>query len=241
MSSGYPDWNNDDNSRGVYSSDVNDLAARLGALSRISRSGKLIYQTTWVDDYILWTPHGGGNASFVPTYDTGIYRPGCLAFAPGGEAAGTVDFSRYFPPVLGSTYGVEFSYLSLTNKNTHPGIQFIVFDGVYKWYYDFYLDYSDGIVYAPNASGGAAELAVLGAETMGSLSFSIIKMYIDTENHKYKRLQIQSRDIALNDVTPGSSVLVTQLTDLYVGITLTSESVFSSNAKFGHFVLTFGE
>jgi hypothetical protein len=241
MSSGYPDWGTSLESRGIYSQDVNDLAVRLGGLSRYSRSGKTLYSTNFVSDFILWTSVVPGSCVFSPTLLDGIFYPGCLLFSSDGASSTKAYIYRYLPAIFGTTYGIEFSTKAMSNIHIHPGVYFIVHDGSDAVTYNFHLDYNLGEVLYEHPTLGNQTLAALETTNKSNASFGIVKATIDITNRQFKKLQVQGKDLTLEAITPHVSAASVTDTDILFGCSVSVDTVHSNDVKFGHLILTFGE
>jgi hypothetical protein len=185
--------------KGYTSSDVAELAVRMGSSDVYDRRGNVIFIDDFsngVDNYVYTLGAGAGSAR---EWRANIYeRSGFCLRLYGGLGTGS-GFSRQWNTNNPGKVGVEISGAApAAGAPATLAVTNYFFDGA-----NFHLM---GLVYDPYADelsiwdpAGALQVIETGLAVLGAAdSFSTIKLVTDFENDQYVRLLINQREINLS-------------------------------------------
>lgn len=125
MSRGYPDYNRIEGEIGAYSSDITELASRLGSPNRISRKGLQIFSDTFENGIHSWAASTTGGASVI--VDSTYSNTGGNAVKLGVSAV-TTDLATlftYLPIHDTGIYGFEATFATKSNPTRNGGYLYL--------------------------------------------------------------------------------------------------------------------
>ena len=133
MPRGYPDDNIQSSPLGQTVADNAELAARLGSLSTVQRSGQVVYMTKFANGNLDWLVDEGGNGRVRTLANAGHLDTTCLSLWSGSGAGDYAHIQKILPLVDFAKGGCEFyldfpypgvllhQHLTMTVKLNHGG------------------------------------------------------------------------------------------------------------------------
>lgn len=226
----------------VYTStDIAELAARLGSPDTFDRRGNVI----WFDDFESginkWMPDGTG-VNWTVTWDSTRARNGdfSVKLATATEEDKRVGIIHYFPfPVL-SGMGFEFSWTRAQNLRE---IQIVVFLRTGTVYHNVGIKWlaADNFFYYYNNIGGFTitpyRMAFL---EMDDYVFNTIKLVVDYTKGKYVRLIANNFEFDLSNLEY-ETLEIESIPQAYVDIWIRTDDNLSAIAYIDDVIITQNE
>ena len=141
---GFPDWGDNEASITIPSRDNNELAVRLGALSRFERSGNTLFfddGSKYLYPYSVVQPNAG--SIYRKAYANCISGSAIIVDTD-SPASNSGSFTLNVPYSRIAKVGIEFLFdMSTQTPGTKPsiGLDVVVYNNNYAWMYQFFIDF----------------------------------------------------------------------------------------------------
>lgn len=199
MPRGYPDDNIQSSPLGQTIADNAELAARLGSITTVQRSGQVVYATKFTDGASDWYIYPQSDAYGKVRGNLGIIAPTSLELYPGVLDTGYILAFKLFPMLDISRAGVEY-YVNFKRTAAAPDQDLQVFvavtlEGVeyvfiMHWLpktnqFDIY-EYTGGTVLVHHVYTLPYDLY----DSLDYPTFHYVKLVVDPENRRFLRLYV---------------------------------------------------
>jgi hypothetical protein len=211
MSRGYPDDNIQTAPLGQTIADNAELAARLGAITTLQRSGQVIYASKFIDgsDGCTLASVGAGTAKVLAS--GGVIGNNCIELYSGTGVGHYAEIIKIFPMVDAVKYGYEF-YLSIKStggvaaQTVSLAIDIVYNLMLYSYLIDFVSE-DDKIIIHDYDAGGIDHPVTLDIPfVIHSITtkptYNFVKLTIDVSNANYLRLLFANLSYNLSPYKP---------------------------------------
>jgi hypothetical protein len=211
MPRGYPDDNEQTNPLGQTIADNAELAARLGSVSAIQRSGQVIYATKFMDGLVDWFISTTGVGYVKTRANLGIIAPTCMELFGGVTPADAATATKHLTLIDANKIGVEF-YINFLDGTPHPDpdpsleVQISWHNVLYEFMYTFHPKAGQiGIDYVDSGGGHHTYTINVGYSLLGLYDHPVwhyFKVAVDPSHNNYGRLYIDNLSVNLSSYPP---------------------------------------
>jgi hypothetical protein len=248
MPRGYPDDNIQTNPLGQTIADNAELAARLGSVSVITRSGQVIYQTNFKDGITDWMLGKLEDGYVKCRGNLGVQSSCCMEIYSGVASGALASAVKYLPMIDLLKVGIEFNIMfDYADPEPDANIIVVYYITIEDKFYQFLFNikpYSSEIVITYHAGGGVylpytITLPFSLVPDTGKKVWHYFKMVLDPENVRYYTLLVDSYAYNLQDLgaVAGSYTAAPGIVITF----LESETTYSIPFHIGTCVVTMNE
>lgn len=125
MPRGGPDYGLDSLNIGQYSTDISELAARMGSPYTVYRSGHVLYITDFQEGCSDWLTYFAAGMGSIARAINGWRGPACMGLLPDSAGGSLSAATKIFPFVVNSKIGVEvFASWESTGPLNNTALEF---------------------------------------------------------------------------------------------------------------------
>ena len=248
MARGYPDYKVQPTQQTTFNEDNNELAARLGGLSRIHRAGQLIYQTDFSEGITDWLDGCGGGA-LAEVYNLKSYNgDSVLRLTAANAGLNYAQAYKIFPFAKSYTYGYELTFAVIQGGGGVTPLftlEILLYNQGTNYRYRVVIDETNHrirVISDLPLPGGTYDIytGLYGlASTLGAPVYHWMKLIIDFETYQYTRLLFDDLVIPLTQYTPWLTLAASNY-EMYVYLSLAS-GLLTPMILVDDFILTFNE
>jgi len=169
-------------------SDMGEIAARLGSPVVYDKRGDVVFYDDFEDPVLKWRLTGAVPGGYV-RHDSTSVRSGAqaLRFYVPGSGNDNISVYRGIGVLASKSLGLEFSF-SYLRTNCHFRVALIYYDGENIHQAEVKIDASALDLSVYNSAAGWTQVASWGALYGSEMLFHTVKMVVDFDTDKYKRL-----------------------------------------------------
>lgn len=187
----FPDWLSTPGQLGAPQIDLAELAARTGSVSKIRRTGKVIYSDDF-SDLSGWSPSASGAGGKVEiTSDFEPYSPpGQVKLTPGADVNKSAEITKRFPLLDARKVGIELLFkFGITSPNLTIDIARYPLNGQAYLASVKYISIYSGLYYADSGGTFRKIMDVI----PGNKEWVSLKMVIDFENFLWGPIYVNEK------------------------------------------------
>jgi len=198
MARGFPDW-------GEYapqeyfskSFDIYELSTRLGSPVVYSRTGTVMYATSFNNGLEGWIPLTFGTQVICPSAKSPWLGGYSLLFDDDRSELDLPSITKYFPAVIKSNYGLEVIF---QNTSQYTDMNFVLYICTDSTENEFNIEYNVETheIKLKDSNGDMITVLDVGTGIYHKNRWYFIKFTVDPVNHKYKKLFFNDRTVDIS-------------------------------------------